>query len=291
MGVEQWNLLHTWTFTQRVISLQEVPDSAGLLCVSLGSLDITEARILCCPGVDGQFSQVEVCKGACQAVLAVSDCRVVCCPAPGTQKKTTVFTLSQDGRVAGTRPLVSTNQSIRSLAAVEGEKDALIGWTNCRTVLIWNMKSGQLLQTIQLAETVTTATCLKGYSYRGALCVLFQSASVCRKGIGSASFTLIATNPITGKALPLYSIGSPAPPTARLVDGDVCQSNLVGVFQSGHLAIWDLRRGVASVFEGGVTELCRLARWAGPDTLLTGDLRGDISLYQYKPTEATARCH
>ncbi|XP_049325826.1 partner and localizer of BRCA2 isoform X2 [Astyanax mexicanus] len=41
-GVQQWSLIHTWTFAQSIISLQEVPDSPGLLCVSLGSLEITE---------------------------------------------------------------------------------------------------------------------------------------------------------------------------------------------------------------------------------------------------------
>ncbi|XP_035390424.1 uncharacterized protein palb2 [Electrophorus electricus] len=288
--IQQWDLLHTWTFAQSVISLQEVPDSAGLLCVSLGKLDITEARILCCPSMNVQFSQVDLYKGALQAVLAVSDCRLVCCSVPGAHQKATVFTLAQDGRVADTLPLVSTNQSIQSLAAVEGEKDALIGWTDSKTLLIWNMKSGQLLQTIRLGESLSTTTCLRGYSYRGALCVLLQSASACCRSDGSAPFMLVATNPLTGKHLPLSPISCPATPSARLLDGDVCESNLVGVFQSGHLAVWDLRGGVASVFEDGVAELCRLARWAGPNILLTGCLSGDINLYQYKPPETRARC-
>lgn len=67
----------------------------------------------------------------------------------------------------------------------------------------------------------------------------------------------------------------------RLVDGDVFGSGLVGVFQSGHIAVWDLR-GRATKVVGVLDELCRLARWAGPDTLLTGYLNGDVSMFQYK---------
>ncbi|XP_017572776.1 uncharacterized protein palb2 [Pygocentrus nattereri] len=288
---QQWNLLHTWTFTQSVISLQEVPDSPGLLCVCLGRLEITEARILCCASIDGEFSQAELCKGSLQAVVAVSDCRLACCFAPGAQQKVMVFTLTQDGRVADTLSLVSTNRSIQALAAVEGKKDALIGWTECKTLLIWNMKLGQLLQTIRLAETMSMATCLKGYSYKGLLCVLLQRASACDEKNGSALFSLIAMNPLTGKYLTLTSVTSPAPHLERLIDGDVFGSMLVGVFQSGHLSIWDLRGGVASVVGNGEAQLCRLARWAGPNTLLTGYLSGDVNIYQYKPPETKGICH
>ncbi|KTG37428.1 hypothetical protein cypCar_00005275 [Cyprinus carpio] len=82
-GVQSWSLLHTWTFTQSVMSLQDIPDSPGLLCVTLGHLEITEARVV------------------------------------------------------NTLLLASAKQNIRTLAAVEGEKDALIGWTECKTLLIW----------------------------------------------------------------------------------------------------------------------------------------------------------
>ncbi|XP_062865832.1 partner and localizer of BRCA2 [Trichomycterus rosablanca] len=282
-GVQQWDLLHTWTFTQSVISLQEVPDGFGLLCVSLGRLEIVEARILCCPGVDGPFSQADLCKDALQAVLAVSGCRVTCCSSPRPQQIVQVYTLARDGRVSYTRPLASCNHSVQTLAVVEGEKDALIGWTERKNLLIWNMKSGQLLQTIRLSETAPTATCLRGYSYRGVLCVLLQRAGACAEDEGSALFTLIATNPLTGKHSTLTSITNPTTHAERLMDGDTCESALAGVFQSGYLAVWDLRGGASCVYADKLAEVCRLARWAGPNVLLTGYLNGDVSLYQYKP--------
>ncbi|KAF4074871.1 hypothetical protein AMELA_G00228320 [Ameiurus melas] len=275
-GVQQWSLLHTWTFTQSVISLQGIPDSSALLCVCLGRLEITETRTLYCPSTDGEFSQAELCKGtSLQAVLAVSERRVACCSASGAQQNVQVFTLTQDGRIAETLPLVSTYQSIQTLVAVEREKDALIGWTEHKSLLIWNMKSGQLLQTIHLApESVSTATCLRGYSYRGALCVLLQQASACHDETGPTLFSLMATNPLTGEYISVRSIATPAAPAERLIDSDVCESALVGVFQSG-LAIWNLAGGVACAYGSEPAGVCHLARWAGPNTLLTGYLNGE----------------
>ncbi|KAF4119030.1 partner and localizer of BRCA2 [Onychostoma macrolepis] len=283
-GVQSWSLLHTWTFAQSVMSLQGIPDSSGLLCVTLGHLEITEARMLCCPSMDGPFSQYAVCKDTLQAVLGVSNCRLVCCSTPGDQQRVSVLTVTQEGRVMNTLPLASAKQNIRTLAAVEGEKDALIGWTECKSLLIWNMKTGQQLQTIYLEKTLTMTNCMKGYSYRGVLCVLLQNAgNVCDDESNASLFTLIATNPLTGKHITLTSINCPDQHKQQLIDGDILGSGLVGVFQSGYLAVWDLRGSVAKVV-GVLDELCRLARWAGPDTLLTGYLNGDVSVFHYKST-------
>ncbi|XP_056119522.1 uncharacterized protein palb2 [Rhinichthys klamathensis goyatoka] len=283
-GVQPWSLLHTWTFAQPVMSLQEIPDSSGLLCVTLGHLEITEARVLCCPSLDGTFSQNVVCKDTLQAVVGVSNCRLVCCSTPGDQQRVNVLTVTQEGRVVNTLPFVSAKQNIRTLAVVEGEKDALIGWTECRTLLIWSINSGQLLQTINLEKTLTMTNCMKGYSYRGVLCALLQNAgNVCDEKSNASLFTLIATNPLTGKHITLTSINYPDQHKQQLIDGDVLGSGLVGVFQSGHLAVWDLRGSVAKVVVV-LDELCRLARWAGPNTLLTGYLNGDVSVFHYKST-------
>ncbi|XDV14594.1 hypothetical protein PO909_014825 [Leuciscus waleckii] len=283
-GVQPWSLLHTWTFGQPVMSLQEIPDSSGLLCVTLGHLEITEARVLCCPSMDGTFSQNVVCKDTLQAVVGVSNCRLVCCSTPGDQQRVNVSTVTKEGRVVNTLPLVSAKQNIRTLAVVEGEKDALIGWTECKTLLIWSINSGQLLQTINLEKTLTMTNCMKGYSYRGVLCVLLQNAgNVCDEESNASIFTLIATNPLTGKHITLTSINYPDQHKQQLIDGDVLGSGLVGVFQSGHLAVWDLRGSVAKVIVV-LDELCRLARWARPNTLLTGYLNGDVSVFHYKST-------
>ncbi|XP_051983239.1 partner and localizer of BRCA2 [Xyrauchen texanus] len=281
-GVQPWSLLHTWTFAQSVMSLQAIPDSLGLLCVTLGHLEITEARVLCCPSMDGPFSQTMVCRDALQAVVCVSDCRLACCSTPGDQQKVSVLKFNQEGRVVDTLPLVSAKQNIRTLAAVEGEKDALIGWTECKTFVIWSMKSGHLLQTVCLEKTLTMTNCMRGYSYRGVLCILLQNTgNVCNEESNTSLFTLVAMNPLTGKHITLASISNPDQHIEQLIDADVFGLGLVGVFQSGHLVVWDLRGSVAKVV-GVLDELCRLARWAGSNTLLTGYLNGDVSVYHYK---------
>lgn len=283
-GDQKWSLLHSWTFAQSIMSLQAIADSSGLLCVTLGHLEIAAARVLCCPSNDGPFSQTVVCTDTLQAVVAVSNCRLVCCSTPGYQQRVSMLTLSQEGSVVKTLPFISAKRNIQTLAAVEGEKEALIGWTECKTLLIWSMKSGQLLQTICLEKTSTMTNCMKGYSYRGMLCVLLQnSGNVCDEKTSTCLFTLIATNPLTGKHITLSSINHPDQPKQQLIDGDVSGFRLVGVFQNGHLAVWDLRESVAKAAVV-LDESCQLARWAGPDTLLTGYLNGDVSVFHYKST-------
>lgn len=281
-GDQTWSLSHSWTFAQSVMSLQAIADSSGLLCVTLGQLEIAEARVLCCPGNDGPFSQTVVCTDTLQAVVGVSNCRLVCCSTPGYQQRVSMLTLSQEGSVVKSLPFISAKQNIQTLAAVEGEKEALIGLTECKTLLIWSMKSGQLLQTICLEKTLTRTNCMKGYSYRGVLCVLLQNSGyVCDEENNTCLFTLVATNPLTGKHITLSSISHPDQPKQPLLDGDVSGSRLVGVFQNGHLAVWDLKESVAKATVV-LDESCRLARWAGPDTLLTGYLNGDVSVFHYK---------
>ncbi|TRY64493.1 hypothetical protein DNTS_017161 [Danionella cerebrum] len=125
-GVQTWSLVDTWTFAQPVMSLQAIPDSSCLLCVTLGHLEISEARLFSSPSVDGRFSQSVVFNDRLQAVLGVSNSRLVSCSTPGSQQGVDVLTLGQDG---------------------------------------WNMKSGQLLQTVFLEKTLTMTNCMKGYSY------------------------------------------------------------------------------------------------------------------------------
>lgn len=70
----------------------------------------------------------------------------------------------------------------------------------------------------------------------------------------------------------------------RFTDGDVWESAVVGVFQSGSLAVWDLRDSdCVARLARGPEEGCQIARWGGPSTLLVGHLNGDVFLYQYTP--------
>ncbi|XP_035262272.1 partner and localizer of BRCA2 isoform X2 [Anguilla anguilla] len=283
---QQWSLLHTWTFTEHpVISLLSVPDSHSQLCVSLGKLEIREARILCCAGAAGQLSQSVLCTGEVQAVLGVSGARVACCATSASAQTVQVFTLTEDGRLEDSLSLVSPGQSVQALAAVDGQKDALIGSTDSSHLVLWNMRTGHLLQRFALGESLSGTVCLRGYSQSGVLFLLLQHQFLHHINLDEgAPFSLIATNPVTAKSVLVHQLTQPSQCVGRFTEGDVWESAVLGVFQSGSLAVWDLRDSdCVARLARGPEEGCHIARWGGPSTLLTGHLSGDVFLYQYTP--------
>ncbi|XP_061086458.1 partner and localizer of BRCA2 [Conger conger] len=282
---QRWSLLHTWKFTEHpVISLLSVPDSHRLLCVSLGKLEIREARVLCCAGATEQLSQAVLCSGEVQAVLGVSGARVACCAASGSTQTVQVFTLSEEGRLEDSLSLVSPGQSVQALAAVDGQSDALIGSTDSSHLVLWNMRTGHLLQRFPLGESVSGTMCVRGYSQSGVLFVLLQHRFLLNNLDEGAPFSLIATNPVTAKSVLVHQLAVPSQCVGRFTDGDVWGSAVVAVFQSGFLAVWDLRDSdCVARLARGPEEGCHIARWGGPRNLLTGHLNGEVFLYQYTP--------
>ncbi|KAG7491897.1 hypothetical protein MATL_G00009060 [Megalops atlanticus] len=282
---DRWSLLHTWTFDEHpVIALFSVPDAPSLLCVSLGQLEIRQARVLSCGGAEGPLSQSVLYTGEMQAVLGVSDRRVACCATSVSTQTVHVFTLTEDGRLDDSLTLVSPGRIVRALAVVEGQRDALIGSTDSHLVL-WNMRTGHLLQRFSLGETFSGTVCLRGYSESGILFVLLQHRFLCKPDEEEGGpFSLIATNPVTARSVLVHHLTPPSVCEGRFMDGDVRGSSVVAVFQSGALVVWDLRDGdcVPRVAHGP-DEGCHLARWGAPSTLLAGHLNGDVSLYQYTP--------
>ncbi|MBN3306826.1 PALB2 protein, partial [Amia calva] len=286
--VQGWSLLHTWTFTEHpVIGLEMLPDSPGLLCVTLGQLEIREARVLGCVSVDGPFSHTLLCAGKVQAVLGVSGCRVACCSQSESRQAVDLMRLSEEGRTEDTFSLASPGQSVRALAVVDGQKDALIGCTDSSDVLLWNMRTSHLLQRISLGLSYPGSMCLRGYSQSGVLFLLLQCVFVSTlDGEEGALFSLVATNPVTAKTSLAHSLSQPAQCPGRLVHGDVRGDAVAAVFQSGAVAVWAVgdSRVVTTLLPGPVGGW-HLARWGGPCSLLAGQLNGDVSLYHYSLPE------
>ncbi|KAI1896108.1 hypothetical protein AGOR_G00091420 [Albula goreensis] len=281
---QQWSLQHTWTFTEHpVIALLSVPDAPSLVCVTLGKLEIREARVLSCVSADGPLSQAVLCSGEVQAVLGVSGGRVACCVNAAYTQTVSVLTLTEEGRLKDSVSLVWPGLCVQALAAVDGQTDALIGSTDSGHIVIWNMKTGHLLQKIPVGEGLSGTVCLRGYSESGVLFVLLQHQFLHNLNQEEAvPFSLIATNPVTARSVVVHQLAQPSQCVGRFMDGDVWESSVVAVFQSGALAVWDLRDGdsMARLFRGP-EEGCLIARWGRPNSLLTGHLNGDVSLYQY----------
>ncbi|XP_071246193.1 uncharacterized protein [Salvelinus alpinus] len=276
-----WRRLHTWTFIESVMSVFPVPDAPGLLCVTLGQLEIREARVLCC----SSLSQAVLCEGEVQMVLGMSNRRLVSSSYSVATTPLQVYTLTQDGRLQACLSLVCPTERVRTVAAVEGQTDALIGSTHGGHVVLWNVTTGQLLRSITLGDGFTDTTCLRGYSLCGVLFVLLQHPSLCavEEEEGGALFSLVATNPLTGTVALATRLGLPKACTGRLVEVDVHGSSVVGVFRSGSMCVWQLegRLGQQGVW---FPELgCQLARWGAQGTVLTAHLNGDVCLHSYRP--------
>ncbi|XP_039651055.1 partner and localizer of BRCA2 isoform X2 [Perca fluviatilis] len=122
-SASDWSLTHTWAFNEPVISVFPVPDAAGLICVTLGQLEIREVRMLSC----SSLLQVQLCEGVVQTVVGASKSRVVSSSHSASGSTLQVFTLSDSGSTWNSQTLLCPGVCVGALAPVDGLSDALIG--------------------------------------------------------------------------------------------------------------------------------------------------------------------
>ncbi|CAL8331038.1 unnamed protein product [Lota lota] len=297
-----WGLIHTWTFNKPVISVFSVPDSVGLLCVTLGQLEIREVRVLSC----SSLVEALLCQGVVQAVVGVAQSRVVCASHSTAISTLQIFMLSEDSSAPTPQPLASPGMHVGALATVDGLKDALLGSAEGGHLFLWNLATGQLLQRILLDEGLTHTACLRGYSYSGVLFVLLQHqyfGSIVREEVQlyhwedesagvsmekekekpkTTLFSLVAINALSGKSVVANRLHQPEAWSGRLCEADVLGSRLVALSQSGSVYVWDLG-GPAGPRVAWAPEAdgWHVARWGGSDILVTGHQNGDLTLYRY----------
>ncbi|XP_063740719.1 partner and localizer of BRCA2 isoform X1 [Eleginops maclovinus] len=284
-----WSLTHTWAFNEPVIDVFPVPDAAGLMCVTLGQLEIREIRMLSCRSL----SQLLLCDSVVQAVVCVSGSRVVTSSHSASGSSLQVFTLSDSGSSFSTpapQLLVSPGVCVGALAAVDGLSDALVGSDESGHLFVWNLQTGQLLQRIILEEDLSHMACLRGYSYCGVLFVLLQHQLLSSleeevkeredESRNMALFSLVAINPLSGKSALATRLYPPKAWSGRLCEADVSSSSVVGLSQSGCVCVWELGpRGAPRMVSAPESEGWQLARWGGEGTLVTGHHNGDVTLH------------
>ncbi|XP_029362774.1 partner and localizer of BRCA2 isoform X1 [Echeneis naucrates] len=293
-----WSLIHTWTFKDPVINVFPIPDTAGLMFVTLGQLEIREVRMLSC----SSLIQLLLCEGIVQTVVGVSNSRVVasCHSAAGSTLK--VFTLSDNNSTPSSQPLVSPGVCVGAIAPVDGLPDALIGTDEGGHVFIWNLKSGQLLRRIILGDVFSHTAALRGYAYNGVLFVLLQHQLLSslegeekeakakdemlseqeeeEERKRTAFFSLVAINPLSSKSVLATQLYPPKAWSGRLCEADVSSSSVVGLSQSGCVCVWELEhQGAVRMVWAPESEGWQLARWGGQDTLVTGHHNGDVTLH------------
>ncbi|KAG8014621.1 Retinol dehydrogenase 8 [Nibea albiflora] len=297
-SASDWNLTHTWAFNEPVINVFPVPDAAGLICVTLGRLEIREVRMLSC----SSLLQVLLCEGLVQAAVGVSKSRVVTSAHLASGFTLQVFTLSDGGSTPCSQPLVSPGVCVGALAPVDGLSDALIGTDEDRRLFIWNLKTGQLLQKIILGDSLTHTSCLRGYSYCGVLFVLLQHQWLTPLGEEKREatakdqmfldkeevedrkktvlFSLLAINPLSGKSALATQLYPPKAWSGRLCEADVSGCSVVGLSQSGCACVWELgHRAAPRMVWAPESEGWQLARWGGGGMLVTGHHNGDVTLH------------
>ncbi|KAF7663430.1 hypothetical protein LDENG_00209700 [Lucifuga dentata] len=309
-STSKWSLIHTWTFNEPVINVFLVPDAAGLMYVTLGQLEIREVRMLS----RSSLLQELLCEGVVQAVVGVAKCKVVTSSLSATSSTLQVFTLSEDSSAPSSRPLVSPGVCVGALAAVDGLPDALIGTDDAGRLFVWNLRTGQLLQRISLGDGLSHTACLRGYSYSGVLFVLLQHQLLNsleeqekeakakedqlfsmdekeKERTTNGLFSLVATNPLSGKSVLATRLYPPEAWSGRLCEADVSSSRVVGLSQSGCVCVWELGgQGGSRMVQAPESEGWQLARWGGHDILVTGHHNGDVTLHCYS-TSLTPLSH
>ncbi|XP_077426974.1 uncharacterized protein palb2 [Vanacampus margaritifer] len=289
-----WTRRHVWPFTQPLMNVFPVPDGAGLVCVTLGRLESKEVRVLSCGGGEPAL----LLDGAVQAAVGVAESRVVTSSRSTTGCTLQVFTLSKDGSASCCLPLASPKVCVTALAPVDVLPDALLATDERGRLFVWNLKSGHLLRKIELDDSLSHTSCLKGFSCRGALLVLLQHEflgslptkqnlakdemfSQQKEKNEPALFSLVAVNPLSGKSVLVAHLEPPASWSGRLRAADASDVAAVGRSESGCVCVWHLRRrdGVA-VTAAPNGEGWQLARWAQDGaTLVTGHRNGDVTLH------------
>ncbi|XP_037546313.1 partner and localizer of BRCA2 [Nematolebias whitei] len=291
-SASDWSFKHTWTFREPVINVFPVPDTAGLVCVTLGQLEIREVRLLSCCSLTDML----ICEGTMQVVVGLHKSRVVASSHTATGSTLQVFTLSDSSSSLSCQPLASPGVCVGALAPVDELSDALIGTDEGGHLFVWNLNSGQLLCRVLLGFGFSHTACLRGYSHSGVLMVLLQhqflssldeeeamikDQTLSEVETKTALFSLVGINPLNGKSVLASRLYPPKAWSGRLCEADVYRSCVMGLNQSGRVCVWELGKQTSRMVEAPEGEDWQLARWGGEDTLVMGHHNGDVSLLRF----------
>ncbi|XP_077381731.1 uncharacterized protein palb2 isoform X2 [Festucalex cinctus] len=287
-----WTRRHVWPFAEPLINVFPVPDAGGLVCVTVGRPESKQVRVLSCRG--GEPVPL-LGAGDVQAAVGVAERRVVTSSRSAAGCALRVLPLANDGSASCCLPLASPKVCVTSLAPVDGLPDALIGTDERGRLFVWNLKSGHLLQKMELDDSLSHTTCLRGFSCRGALLVVLQHEFLgcpqTKQDIATgemlskqedekepALFSLVAVNPLSGKSVLAARLEPPTSCSGRTHDADVSDVAEAGRSRSGRVRAWQPKRHRDPAAPNG--EGWQLARWAEDgSTLLTGHRNGDVTLH------------
>ncbi|XP_022382355.1 partner and localizer of BRCA2 isoform X5 [Enhydra lutris kenyoni] len=182
------------------------------------------------------------------------------------------------------RFLMSPEETVLTFAEVQGMQEALLGTTIMNNIVIWNLKTGQLLKKMHIGDSYQASVCHKAYSEMGLLFVVLSHP--CAKEsepLGSPVFQLIVINPKTSLSVGVMLYCLPQGHAGRFLEGDVKDHFAAAVLTSGTIAIWDLLLGHCTALLPPVSDQhWSFVKWSGTDShLLAGQKDGNIFVYHY----------
>ncbi|XP_070635908.1 partner and localizer of BRCA2 isoform X2 [Bos indicus] len=267
-----------------VLQIVAVPDVCNLVCVALGNLEIREIRALLCSPDGKSEKQVLLSSGNIKAVLGLAKRRLVSSSRTLCDQQVEMMTVAEDGGSKEKQLLMPPEETILTFAEVQGMQEALLGTTIMNNIVIWNLKTGQLLKKMHIDASYQASVCHKAYSEMGLLFVVLSHPCAEENELsGSPVFQLIVINPKTtlSRGVMLYCL--PHGQAGRFLEGDVKDHFAAAVLTSGTIAVWDLILGHCTALLPPVSgQNWSFVKWSGTDShLLAGQKDGNIFVYRF----------
>ncbi|KAM4892332.1 partner and localizer of BRCA2 isoform 2-T2 [Sylvia borin] len=287
-----WGKVHTWHLREiPVIQIVPLPDTCNIVCVALGELEIGEIRLLLYSSETDSFKHSLVKTGNIKAVVGLKDQRLVSSSRTMQEQQLEMVSLSETGGSKDRQTLMPPEETVTAFAEVEGMREALVGTTAGNSVVIWNLKTGQLLRKMDVGYSYPASICHRAYSDSGLLFVVLSHPHAKEsESCGSPAFRVVAFNPRTGRSTGVMFSCLPPGRAGRYLEGDVWDTAGAAVLTSGAVAVWDLLRGrCTAVLPPGPAGHWALARWAATGAvLLAGHRNGTVRLYRHRPPQPGA---
>ncbi|XP_035195334.1 partner and localizer of BRCA2 [Oxyura jamaicensis] len=290
LAPDHWGKVYTWQLGEiPVIQIIPLLDTCNLICIALGNLEIGEIRLLLYSSESDSFKQSLVKTGNIKAVLGLRDRRLVSSSRSMQEQEVEVVLFSETGRSKHGQTLMPPEETVLAFAEVEGVKDALVGTTAVNSIVVWNLRTGQLLKKMHVGYSYPASICHRAYSDSGLLFVVLSHPHAKEsESCGNPAFRVIAFNPKTARSTGVIFSSLPPGHAGRYVEGEVQDASAAAVLSSGAIAVWDLLLGrCTALLPPGPAGGWALVRWGAAGAgLLAGRGDGSVCLYRYSPPAA-----
>ncbi|XP_065416424.1 partner and localizer of BRCA2 isoform X6 [Chrysemys picta bellii] len=293
LASNQWSKVYTWHLTEiPVIQIVPLPDVCNLVCVALGDLEIGEIRLLLCSSEDGSLKQSLVKTGNIKAVLGLTNRRLVSSSGTLQDQQIEIISVSEAGRSNERQTLMPPEETILAFAEVEGIRDALVGTTAVNSLVVWNLKTGQILKKMHFGYSYPASICHRVYSDSGLLFVVLSHPHAKEnESCGNPAFRMRVFNPKTARSTGVMFFSLPPGHSGRYLEGEVKGVSAAAVLTSGAIAVWDLFSGQCTALLPPNTDgNWSLVRWSVTDScLLAGQKDGSVYVYHYSQAKAVGK--